>query len=169
MEVGRVADTVEAGYTGYDDDVAPARKQGRSGAETQLLDLVVDAEVFFDICVSHRQICLRLIVVVIGNEVLDGVVREERLELAVQLCGEGLVVAQDQSRALKFLDDVRHSESLARAGHTEERDGVHSAVQSGAYTLNRCGLVARWPIFRINLKFHNPSVIPDSIGDLMQI
>ena len=77
MEIGRVADAVKAGYTGYDDDVAPARKQGRGGTEAQFFNLVVDAEVFFYICVSHRQICLRLIVVVVGNEVLDGVVREE--------------------------------------------------------------------------------------------
>ena len=77
VEVGRIAYSVQAGDAGYDYDVTSSGEQGRGCAETQLLYLIVDAQVLFYVGVCHRKICLRLIVVVIGNEILDGIVREE--------------------------------------------------------------------------------------------
>ena len=67
-----------------------------------------------------RDVRLGLIVVVVADEVLDEVVREELLELAVQLGGEGLVVAEDQRRPLGPFDDVGDGEGLARPGHAQQ-------------------------------------------------
>ena len=64
VKVLGVADAVEAGDAGYDDYVPPSGHQSGGCAETQLVDLVVDAEVFFDVGVGDGQVGFRLVVVV---------------------------------------------------------------------------------------------------------
>src|SRR5204863_6741823 len=54
------------------------------------------------------------------DEVVDGVVGVERLELAVELVRERLVVRDDERRALQLLDDLRDREGLAAAGDAEQ-------------------------------------------------
>jgi hypothetical protein len=51
----------------------------------QLVDLLVDVGVLGDVGVGARDVGLRLIVVVVADEVLDGVLGEELAELAVEL------------------------------------------------------------------------------------
>ena len=75
---------------------------------------------FLDVGVGARHVGFGLVVVVVGDEVLDRVVGEEALELAVELGGERLVRRQDQCRALRRLDDLRHREGLAGAGDAEQ-------------------------------------------------
>ena len=53
-----------------------------------------------DVGVGARHVGLGLVVVVVGDEVLDRVVGEEALELAVELGGQRLVGREDQRRAL---------------------------------------------------------------------
>ena len=77
VEVLRIADAVEAGDGGYHYHVAAAREQGGGGGEAQFLYLIVDAQVFLDVGVGHRQVGLGLVVVVVGNEILHGIVREK--------------------------------------------------------------------------------------------
>ena len=120
VEVVRIADAVEAGHRRHDDDVAPSGQQGGRSAEPEFLDFVVDAEVFLDIGVGGRQVGLGLVVVVVGNEILDEVLGKERFELAVELGGEGLVVAEDEGGAVELGDDVGHREGLPGAGHAHE-------------------------------------------------
>lgn len=63
---------------------------------------------------------LRLIVVVVGHIVFHGVVREESLELAVQLGGQRLVVAQYQRWLVDVGNDVGYGECLSGSGDTEQ-------------------------------------------------
>ena len=100
VEVLRVADAVETGDRGNNYHVAAAREQGGGCGQAQLLYLIVDAQVLFDIGVGHGQVGLWLVVVVVGYEILYGVVREKGLELPIELCCQSLVVAQDQRRPL---------------------------------------------------------------------
>ncbi len=53
-----------------------------------------------DIGVGARDVGLGLVVVVVGDEILDRVVRKEALHLAVELGRQGLVRRQDQRRPL---------------------------------------------------------------------
>ena len=76
--------------------------------------------VFFDVDVALRNVGFGLVVVVIADEIVDGVVREERLELLVELGGERLVVREHERRLVELRDDVRGGERLARAGHAEQ-------------------------------------------------
>ena len=52
----------------------------------------------------------------LGHKILHRILREELLELPVQLSGQGLIVRYDQSGLIQGGDDVGHGESLARTG-----------------------------------------------------
>ena len=84
------------------------------------VDLLVDVGFLLDVGVRARDIGLGLIVVVVGDEVLDGVAGEEALHLPVELGRERLVRREDERRALGRGDDMRHGEGLARAGDAEQ-------------------------------------------------
>jgi len=109
-------------------DVPPGQQCPRRSV-AQLVNLVVDVRVLLDVGVGARDVGLRLVVVVVADEVLDCVVRKELLELAVELRGQGLVGREHQSRALHCLDHVGHGERLARAGHAEQGLLVVAALE----------------------------------------
>ena len=113
------SDTVDARHRRDDDDVIALEQRARRGV-THAVDLFVDRRFLLDVRVGARDVGFRLVVVVIGNEILDGVVRKETLELAVELRRQRLVRRQDQRRTLCRLNDVRHRERLARAGDAEQ-------------------------------------------------
>ena len=66
------------------------------GRQPHLLQLGIDLHVLLDVLVLLREVGLGLVVVVVGDEVLDGVVREELAELGVELGRQGLVVGDHQ-------------------------------------------------------------------------
>ena len=71
------------------------------GAVAQPLDLVVDRGVLLDVGVGLRDVGLGLVVVVVGDEVLDGVVRQQLAELVGELGGQGLVGRHDERGPLR--------------------------------------------------------------------
>ncbi len=140
VEVGR-AQAVDAGDSRHDDDVAPFHERG-GGREAHAVDLLVDVRVLLDIQVLRRDVCLWLVVVVIGDEVLDRVVREEGLELAVELGREGLVVRDDEGGTLYGLDDLGHRVGLARAGDALEGLPFEAFLDAASEQLDSLGLVS---------------------------
>ena len=68
--------TVDAGNAGNDDAIPALEQRPRCGM-AQPVDFVVDQRVFFNIGVGGGNVRFRLIIVVVGNEILDGVVREK--------------------------------------------------------------------------------------------
>src|SRR3989475_6291447 len=74
-----------------------------------------------DVRIGLGAVRLGLVVVVIRDEELDGALREERLELAVELGGQGLVVGQHERGAPEPGDDVGHGHRLAGAGDAQQR------------------------------------------------
>ena len=87
---------------GHDDHVA-ALTRGALVRVAQPVDLVVDRRVLLDVGVA-REVGLGLVVVVVGDEVLDPVVREELPELAGQLRGQRLVGRDHEGGLLHLLD-----------------------------------------------------------------
>jgi hypothetical protein len=85
----------------------------------ELVDLFIDVGVLGDVGVAAGDVGLRLVVVVVGDEVLNGVLWEELAELGVELGGEGLVGGHDEGGAVGAGDDVGHGEGLAAAGDAE--------------------------------------------------
>ena len=132
--IDRVAQRVDAGDTGHNDDVAPLG-QGRRGRVPQPVDLVVDGAVLFNIGIGGGNIGLRLVVVVVGDKVFHRVVGEKTAHLGADLAGQGLVGLQDQGGAVAPGNDVRHGEGLARTGHAQKglclvplADALHQGV-----------------------------------------
>ena len=115
-----IAQAVDARDRGHDQHVAAAQ-QRRRGRQAQPVDLLVDLRVLLDVGVGARKVGFGLVVVVVADEVLDRVVREELLELAVELGGQRLVVRHHQRRAVDSLDDLGHDVGLAGAGRAQKR------------------------------------------------
>src|ERR1019366_10351321 len=97
-----------------------ALEERAGGGEAELVELLVDRGFLLDEEVAGGDVGLGLVVVVVGDEVLDGVVGEEMLELVVELGGEGLVVREDERGTLHGFDDLRHGEGLAGTGDAEQ-------------------------------------------------
>ncbi len=106
------ADTVNAGDRGDDDDVVAFEQRTRRRV-AHAVDLLVDRRFLLDVGVRARHVGFRLVVVVIGDEIFDRIVREEVLELGIELRGERLVRSQNDGRALRRLDHLGHGEGFS--------------------------------------------------------
>ncbi len=106
------------------------------------VDLLVDRGFLLDVGVRPGHVGLRLVVVVVGDEILDRVVREEGLELAVELGGERLVRREHQGGTVGAGDDLRHRVGLARAGDAEQDLRLVLALDAGDEVGDGGGLVA---------------------------
>ena len=98
-----------------------AETGARGGGEAEPVDVVVARAVLLDVDVGLGDVGLGLVVVVVGDEVLDRVRGEELLELVAELRGERLVVADHERRAADLLDDPGHRRGLARSRRAEQR------------------------------------------------
>ena len=74
------AEAVDAGDGGDDDHVAALEERAR-GAHAQAVELVVDGGFLFDVGVGGGQIGFGQIVVVVADEIFDGVLRERNCEI----------------------------------------------------------------------------------------
>ena len=136
------ADTVDAGHRGDDDHVVALEQRPCRGV-AHPVDLLVDRGVLLDIGVGARDVGFRLVVVVIGDEILDRVVGEEALHLAVELCRQRLVRRQHQRRALHVLDHLGDGEGLAGPGDAEQHLVPLALAQRPVKLFDRLRLVAR--------------------------
>ncbi len=141
------ADTVDARHRGDDDDIVALQQRARRRM-AHAVDLLVDRGVFLDIGVGARDVGFRLVVIVIADEILDGVVGKETLELAVELRRQRLVGREDQSGALGFLDHLRHREGLARTGDAEQ----HLGAVVAAHAFDQFGDCLRLVALRVEVR-----------------
>ena len=139
--LGGRAQAVDA-RDGGDDEHVPPRHQRARRRVAELVDLVVDVRFLLDIRVGRGDVRLRLVVVVVGDEVLDGVLREEIAELLRQLGRERLVGRDDERRLLDGLDGLGHGVRLAGAGDTEERLVAHALADAVREPIDSLRLVA---------------------------
>ena len=116
----RRAEAVDARDGRDDDDVAAREERGRR-REPKPRDVVVPGRVLLDVEVGLRDVRLGLEVVVVRDEVLDGVLGEELAELVAELRRERLVVRDHERGPLELLDRPRHRRRLARPGRAEDR------------------------------------------------
>ena len=118
VHLGR-AETVDARDRGHDDDVVPLEQRPR-GRVPHPIDRIVDRGVLGNVGVGGGDVGLRLVVIVVADEVLHRVLGEEALELAIELGRQGLVVDHDQRGLLDALDHVRERKCLAGTGHAQQ-------------------------------------------------
>jgi len=95
-----------------------------------------------DIGVDPRHIGFGLVVVVVGDEILDRVVGEEALELAVELRGERLVRARGSAPGAAVASiTLAIGEGLARAGDAQQHLGRAQPVDAVA---TRSAMAVGW-------------------------
>ena len=138
----RIAEAVNRGHRRDDDDILPLHETG-CGAQPEPVDVLVDRRILLDVRIARRHVGLGLIVVVVRDEVLDRVVREEALELTVELGRERLVVRENERRTAKVLDDVGHRHRLPGPGDPEQRLESVSALQASGQLRDSLWLVTR--------------------------
>lgn len=114
-------EAVDAGDRGDHDDV-PAGEQRVGRGVAQALHFLVDRGVLLDVGVRLRDVGLGLVVVVVRDEVLDGVVRQQLAEFVRQLGGQRLVRGHHESGTLELLDHPRRGGGLSGAGRAEQDD-----------------------------------------------
>ncbi len=112
------------------------------------IDLLVDGRFFLDVGIGGRDVGLGLVVVVIADEVLDGVLREEPAELLVELRGQRLVVDHHEGGPVDRLDDLGHREGLAGSRHAQQ----HLAEIPPVEPLDQLGYGARLVPFQLEVR-----------------
>ena len=150
-----------------DDDHVAAGQQRARGRVAQPVDLVVDRAVLLDVRVGRRDVRLGLVVVVVGDEVLDPVLREELPELGRELRGQRLVGREHERRPLRLRDHVGDREALARAGDAEQRLELVAPLDAVDERRDRLRLVAGRRHVGDELEFRHASSVPtgcDSYG-----
>ena len=148
---GRVTQAVDGGHSGHDNGVRPLQN-GLGGRQPHLLDLLVHRRVLLDKGVGARHIGFRLVVVVIGNEVLHRIFREELLELPVQLGRQRLVGRHDDGGPPGLLDHIGHGEGLAGPGHPEQGLVAQTIVDPFDQLGDSLGLVAGGLVVGVKLE-----------------
>jgi hypothetical protein len=139
--VARITQPVDRRDAGDDDHVVPRQQRPRCGVP-QPLDLLVDRHILVDVGVGLLDVGLRLVVVVVGNKVFDGVVGKQLPKLLVELGRQRLVVGDDERRLVDLLDNPRDGVCFARAGDAEQCLLGHPGFVAGDQLLDRVGLIA---------------------------
>lgn len=84
----------------------------------------------------------------LGHKVFNRIVREELLELAVELCRQSFIMRDDQRRFIQLLDDICHREGFTGAGNAEKCLALVAFLKTFYQLLNGLGLVAGGFIFQ---------------------
>ena len=135
------AQAVDARHAGHHDHVPSGEEAGRGGV-AEAVDLVVDRRVLLDVGVARGDVGLGLVVVVVGDEVLDPVVGEELLELVGQLGRERLVGRDDERGLLHRLDRPGDGGRLPAARDAQQRLEPVAPLDPPRQPLDGLGLVA---------------------------
>ena len=93
-----------------------------------------------------RDISFGLIIVVVADEVLDGVFWEKLFELGVELGSQCLVVGKDQGRVLDRGDHVGDGVGLAGAGCAQQGLVFHPVLNTLNQLSNGFRLITGWLI-----------------------
>ena len=147
----RRAEAVYARHARHHDHVA-AREQRARRRVAQAVDLLVDRRVLLDVEVLRGDVGLGLVVVVVGDEVLDRVVREELPELVAELRGQRLVVRDHERRPLDLLDREGHRGRLAGARDTQQRLEAVAGLDALGELRQRLRLIRYGPVGRVDSK-----------------
>ncbi len=99
--------------------------------------MLVNRGVFFDKGIRRWHIGFRLIVVIVGDEIFNGVIGEEFLELAIQLGRERFVGRQDNCRALHSGNHIGNRKGFPRAGDAQQ-GLMHQAIIQPLHELANC-------------------------------
>ena len=139
--IDRIADAVNRRHRRHNQAIASLHQRLRR-RQAHLLDMLVYARVLFDEQIARRHIRFGLIIIVIRDEILDGVFRKKAAKLRVKLRRQRFVVGENHRRAILARDDLRHREGFSRSGHAEQSLALHSFFDSGQQAGDGLRLIA---------------------------
>src|SRR5215208_2656890 len=142
------SETVDSGDARYHDHV-PAGEQRARRRVPQAVDVLVDLGVLLDEGVRARDVSLGLVVVVVADEVLDGVVGEELGELAGELRSERLIVSDDERGATGLLYNPGHGVGLPRSRNAKQGLRLNARVETRRELLYGSWLVTGRLVFAV--------------------
>ena len=114
----------------------------------ELVYLVVYHRLLLDISVGRRHIGLRLIIIVIRNEVVHRVIRKKLAKFVRKLGGQGLVMGDDERRLLDFGYHVRNCEGLTGTRNAQKSLVLIAFFKAGNQFLYRPRLISARSIIR---------------------
>ncbi len=141
LVIGRRAEAEDARNRRHQQHVASADEIA-GGRETQAIQIVISAGVFLDVNIALGNVSLGLIVVVIADEIPDGIVGKELLEFLVKLCGQRFVMGDHQRGLVDAGDGVGHRKSLAGTGDAHERLKSRAGLDAGDKLFDGLGLIS---------------------------
>ena len=101
----------------------------------QTLHLLVNRGVLFDEGIGLRHIRLRLVVVVVRDEILHRVIRQQLAQLIRQLRRQGLILHEHQGRTLHRLNQPGCGRGLTGTGSAHQ----HNVLLAVLHTLGELG------------------------------
>ena len=113
----------------------------------QAVDLVVYQCILFDIHILAGNVCLGLIIIVIGNKIFNGAVGKEFAHFRANLCRKRFVWLKYKRRSAGARYDVCHGKGLARTG--DAKQGLHFPARgnTGGKGSNSLRLISRRGVF----------------------
>ncbi len=84
-----------------------------------------------------------MVIVIIADEIFDGVIRKEAFEFAIKLRREGFVRGKDDRRALGLFNNLGHGEGFTRARRAQQNLISVTVVQASRQFRDLGRLVAR--------------------------
>ena len=109
----------------------------------ELINLIIDRAVFFDIGIRTRHISLWLVIIVVRHEILNRIIRKKLLELAVELTGKGFVVGDDKRWLVFTRNHLTHGIGLPSSRCPQQDLRFLTIFDTLTQGLNRCWLVTR--------------------------
>ena len=127
---------------GSDNDRVSSFQQGIQCALTEHIQFLIDGCCLFNIHVILRHICLRLVVVEVGNEEFHSVFGKEFLELGIQLSCQGLIMGKDQCGTVDPFDHIGHGKCLSGTCGTFQHLFFFSFLKTSDEFIDCLGLIA---------------------------
>jgi hypothetical protein len=106
-----------------------------------------------------------LIVIVIADEIANGIFRQQLAKLIVELSRQGLVRSDHEGGFIDLGDDIRHGKCFARAGNTEKHLAAPIILEIFDELSDRARLVALRFEIRNELELSFVSSADHSIKD----
>ena len=128
------AQTINAGHGRNHHHVA-ASQQGVRRRVAQTLHLLIDGGVLLNKRIGLRHVRLRLVVVVVRDEILHRIIRQQLAQLIRQLRRQSLILHEHQSRTLHRLNQPGCGRGLTGTGSAHQ----HNVLLTVLHTLGELG------------------------------
>ena len=104
--------------------------------------IIVDGGIFFDEGIGLRDVCFRLVVIIVRYKIADSIIRHQLAEFCAQLRCQGLIRFQDQRRPLQLFNKPCCCSGFTGTCSTQKDDIAFPIIEPLRKLINSFGLVA---------------------------